>query len=92
MVKIRKNLSDEDMLKGYEEKITFEHTSGQDKAAPADPVSAFFTPELQREVGRALLALKVELYKQGIVDYKFKVAHKDNQVILTAVPVKKSRR
>lgn len=89
MVKIRKNLSDADMLRGYRDQSSFENMADRDKPAPpSDPLSAFFTPQLQHDVGKALLALKVDLYKQGIVDFKLKVSRHDNQVILTAVPVK----
>lgn len=98
MVKIRKNLSDSDMLKGWQEEATFETEILEDvaprpiKAAKKDAAedinNAYFTPELKESVGKALLELKLNLYKQGIVDYQVKVTSQDNQVILTAIPAK----
>jgi len=99
MIKIPKNLSDKSMAGNYTEQITFENDIFADekvatrpvkpekKASPAY-VSEFFTPELQEKVGKALLELKVELYKQGIVDFDIKVGRLDKQVVLTAVPRK----
>jgi len=94
--KIRKNLSDEEMLANYKEEITFENA--WDDTAVARPVSksvrkdseregihSFFTPELQEQVGKALLELKVQLYKEGIINYKIEVSREGRQVILTAV-------
>lgn len=98
MAKIKKNLSDSEMLKGWQEQPTFETEIVDEpvqlsvkpaKKAPADDInSAYFTPELQASIGKALLELKLNLYKQGIVDYQIKVSCQDNQVILAAVPAK----
>jgi hypothetical protein len=96
MVKIPKNRADSEMLGNLTEQITFENLSdGTDsppaarpakKEAPKPAYAEFFTPELQEEAGKALLALKVNLYKQGIVDYVLKVAAEGDQVVLKAVP------
>ncbi|CQR72866.1 hypothetical protein SOV_02490 [Sporomusa ovata DSM 2662] len=98
MAKIQKNLSDSDMFKGWHEQPTFETEIDDEpvrlsvkpakKDSAADINSAYFTPELQESVGKALLELKLNLYKQGIVDYQIKVSCQDNQVMLTAVPAK----
>ncbi|SDE21885.1 hypothetical protein [Sporomusa acidovorans] len=99
MVKIKKNLSDSDMLKGWQEQTTFEtetldeparQAPGRfDRKEPADDInSAYLTPELKEQIGKALLELKLKLYKEGIVDYQIKVSSQDKQVLLTAVPVK----
>lgn len=98
MAKIKKNLSDSDMLKGWQEETTFETEILEETAprpvkpakkdAAEDINNAYLTPELKESVGKALLELKLNLYKQGIVDYQVKVACQDNQVILTAVPAK----
>ena len=100
MGKIPKNLSDKSMIGNYKENITFENDIFiEESLAPRPRVlekkdkagygSDFFTPELQEKVGKLLLELKVELYKEGIVDFDIKVARQDKQVILTAVPNKK---
>jgi len=99
MAKIPKNLSDKSMVGNYSEQITFENDIFAEEKAVAKPLKAekkaspayvceFFTPELQEKVGKALLELKVELYKQGVVDFDIKVARQDKQVILTAAPRK----
>ena len=99
MAKITKNLSDKSMMGNYIEQITFENDIYKEEEVVTRPVkcekkvspayaSEFFTPQLQEKVGKALLELKVELYKQGIVDFDIKVARLDRQVVLTAVPSK----
>lgn len=95
---IKKNLSDQEMLKNYKEEETFETAVMEEKPSVAPKAgkgkvaeninTAFFTPELQEQVGKALLDLKLKLFKEGIVDYTLKVTRLDsqNQVVLTAVP------
>lgn len=103
MAKIPKNLSDTAMFGDYQENLTFENDNYAEEQIMPQPVkgvkkdnksytSEFFTPELQEAVGKALLELKVKLYKEGIVDFDIKVAVQDRQVILTCVPGKKEKR
>lgn len=102
MAKIPKNLSDKSMVGNYKEEITFENDIfAEEVAKPRQVVakkekvgyvSEFFTPELQEEVGKALLELKLQLYKEGIVDFKLKVTRQDKQVILTAAPSKAEKK
>jgi hypothetical protein len=97
MAKIKKNLSDADMLGSWQEETTFEtavlkeeplqkHTVQKDKQSLN---SSFLTAELQEKIGKALLELKVELYKDGIIDYDIKVSCRDKQVVLVPAPAKK---
>jgi len=84
------------MAGNFIEKITFENDIYADdkveiktkpeKKADVPYASEFFTPELQEKVGKALLEQKVELYKQGIVDYKIQVVRQGKQITLTATP------
>lgn len=102
MAKIPKNLSDKSMVGNYKEEITFENDIFAEEIAKPRPVavkkekqayeSEFFTPELQEKVGKALLELKLQLYKDGIVDFNIKVACQDKQVVLTAVPSKAEKK
>lgn len=102
MAKIPKNLSDKSMVGNYKEEITFENDIFAEEVvkpkvvAPKKEkvgyVSEFFTPELQEQVGKALLELKLELYKEGIVDFKIKVARQDKQIILTGAPTKAEKK
>lgn len=96
--KIKKNLSDQEMLANWQEKETFENVVQDDsndkeqnnrKTAASNMAADFFTPELQEKVGKALLELKLNLYKQGIVDYKIKVGCEGDQIVLKPVPIKK---
>ncbi|SHK82344.1 hypothetical protein [Desulforamulus aeronauticus] len=94
---IKKNLSDQEMMAGYQEDLTFENAWLEEeavskpkvktvkKAGEKESVSSFFTPELQEQVGRVLLELKLDLYKQGIIDYRLEVSRQGNSVVLTAV-------
>ncbi|HWR08759.1 hypothetical protein [Sporomusa sp.] len=100
MTKIKKNLSDSEMFKGWHEQLTFETAINDEQPAPPvvratkkDPAaedinSAFLTPELKESIGKALLELKLNLYKEGIVDYQVKVSCQGHQVLLTAVAPK----
>ncbi|MEG6520556.1 hypothetical protein [Desulfotomaculum sp. 1211_IL3151] len=93
--KIRKNLTDQEMFAGYKEEATFENTwedtivhkpkiKPVKKDSDQEGMHSFFTPELQEQVGKALLELKLELYKQGIIDYRLEVSREGNSVVLTA--------
>lgn len=97
MVKIPKNRHDSEMVGNMPEQVSFEHLSDGTESVPAAKPAAkkeapkpayaeFFTPELQEDVGKALLTLKLNLYKQGIVDYSLKVACEADKVVLKAVP------
>lgn len=102
MAKIPKNRQDSEMLADMSEETTFEHESdGRPIARPAKSQAAkneapkpaayadFLSPQMVEELGKALLALKVKLYKDGIVDYTIKVSAEADQVVLKAVPVNK---
>lgn len=93
MPKIPKNLSDQEMVKHFKEKITFETGLAQD--GPEDKRSvqtkskekeSFFTPELQEKVSKHLLEIKIQLFQEGIVDYDLKVSRDGKQVLISAVP------
>jgi hypothetical protein len=99
MAKIPKNRQDIEMTGHLPEETSFEHLSDGGAVppvvkpakteAPKPAYAAFFTPQLQEDLGKALLTLKLKLYKQGIVDYTVKVTCEENQVVLKAVPVNK---
>lgn len=104
MSKIKKNLSDADMLVGWKETISFESdvykedavkveapAKTKDKSEPKSFLSSFLTPELEEKIGKALLDLKLELYKKGMVDFTLKVSHDNERIIIQAVPVKEKK-
>ena len=92
MARIPKDLSDKDMFQGYKEKESFETVFLQNDSVPVvrKPVKAAkeniqlacLTPELQEKIGKLLLELKVDLYKEGIVDYSIKVKKEGGKIIL----------
>lgn len=99
MVKIPKNLSDQAMFAGAAEPESFETMLLDDQQPPAKPKSkakekedlalAFLTPQLQEKIGRALLELKLELFKEGVVGYDIKVAREGKKIVLSPAARKK---
>lgn len=101
MAKIPKNLSDKSMFNGYKEDVTFEntwldseeinHVPRKKTAEKQDLSTSLVTPELQEKIGKALLELKLELYKEGLVEYNIKVTRNGKEIVLSAVPLKKKK-
>ncbi len=102
MAKIPRNLTDKAMFADYKEVETFEtmfSTEEEPQAKPKvkgkdkeDLSTAFLTKELQEKIGKALLELKLELYKEGIVEYDIKVVREGKKILLNAVPLKKKKK
>ena len=97
MSKIKKNRSDAEMFIGSKEVTTFENRAYEEVDISPTPsrqpvakslAEEFLTPELGEKIGKALLALKLKLYKEGIVEYHIKVTTENMQIMLTAVPAK----
>lgn len=94
MGKIPKELSDKAMFAGYTEPETFETmflaaeaeeqpaAKPKKKSAGENLQLAYLTAELQEKLGKALLDLKMELYKEGIVDYDIKVKRDGKNIVL----------
>ena len=93
MGKIPKNLSDKAMFGGYKEQESFESvflaadeepSSRPVKKAKGEDLNTAFLPmALQEKIGKMLLELKVDLYKEGIVDYEIKTKRENNTIVLT---------
>lgn len=98
--KIRKNLTDTDMLVNYKEEPglwCLEDTDTEEPVkkvvkAPSQEAGDYFTPELQDKVNKALLQLKIKLFNEGIIDYEIKVTLEGKQVLLTPVPLKEKKK
>ena len=95
-LKIPKGRSDKDMFAGFKEELSFENQILEDEAKPirtkaaAKPVDeGFLSPTLKEKLERALLEQKLQLYKQGMVDYEIKVSCQAGQITLTAVAKQK---
>ncbi len=97
MAKIPRNLSDKDMFKGWKEEPTVEQQmldaeakedarrgrAARDARPGADIRIAYLTPDVIDTLGKLLLELKVELYKEGIVDYRIAARREGNTIVLT---------
>lgn len=99
MAKIPKNLSDKLMFEGVQEKQTFETMFMEEETVPVPRPkkekesleAGFLTKELAEKIGRALLEMKLDLYKEGMVEYTIKVAREGKTVVLSPQPVKKKK-
>ena len=104
MSKIPKNLSDKDMLKNFVEEPTLEsmfmeagekmEKKAAKRAADEHPGKdiriAYLTQDVIDKIGKMLLELKVDLYKEGIVDYRMNV-HREGKNIIRA-PVERNNK
>ncbi len=102
MGKIPKNLSDKDMFKGWQEEPTIEETMLQSaepkKAARPQPKRAaapdkrdgayqtYLSQDAIDTMEKLLLEIKLDLYKQGISDYRVNVRREGNKILLDHVP------
>ena len=100
MAKIRKNLSDEDMLKGFSEELSFENgiyseekTTARMKLkakAPAPAKKELLLPQdAQERLNRFLLEISMEWLKNKNGDCTWKVLKECGQIVIK--PVAKSK-
>lgn len=95
MSKIPKGLTDKDMFQNYVEEETLEDTfikaekiankKRRERAGiepPAELGRAGFTPVLAEELGKALLQLKMELFREGVTNYSFKIKRDGENIVL----------
>ena len=88
MKKIPKNLTDKDMVKNYVEEQTIEDQllrAAKLDEPPAQLAKAGFTPELTDQLGKALLAMKMELKNSGVTSYSFKIKRDSDKITLNVV-------
>ena len=52
---------------------------------PAQLAKAGFTPELTDQLGKALLAMKMELKNSGVTSYSFKIKRDSDKITLNVV-------
>lgn len=97
--KIQKNRSDSDMLQGYVEERSFEHQwLGESTPQPRPAVGrkgsknteseSFLPVKAREELEKALVAIKLELYKEGVQEYHLQVKRAGNSITLTVLPGK----
>ncbi len=99
MAKIPKDLSDKDMFKDYKEdknqKSLFDVAKEFDENHAVKSINkpskkdsdSFIDSHLANALNNELLKLKLDLYKDGIIDYKINLRRDGDQIVL--YPVKK---
>lgn len=98
-MKIKKGLTDQDMLKNFTEKESFETTAWQDKQkiAPKAPKQIeqqtllSLPKETIEKLDKALLQLRINLKQQGINDVNWQVVTENSQIILKAITKTKGK-
>lgn len=97
-MKIKKNLSDEEMFKGYIEKESFENTFDADektvaakiKNKTAAPAKELLLPaEAQDKLNQYLLEVSMDWFKNGNGEVVWKVQKEQGQIIIKPTPAKK---
>lgn len=97
-MKIRKNLSDEDMLKGFKEEISFENGMYADekvrqtklKGNKATAKKEILLPEeAQERLNRFLLEISMEWLKNKKGNCTWKVAKENDQIVIKPVALVK---
>ena len=97
-MKIRKNLSDEDMLKGYEEEVSFENAIYGDEpvknkklktAKKVDSKEILLPDEALAKLNRYLLEISMDWFKNTKGEADWKVYKEDGQIIIKPAAAKK---
>ena len=70
----------EDRFRAAEKKA--EKKAKESVEAPADFLRAGFTPQLTEELARALLQLKMELYREDVKNYTFQIKRDGEKIVL----------
>lgn len=100
--KIQKGLSDEDMMKGFVETETFETALLKDDASTSNKAIAkpndqkteddfyqeFLTERVKTEIGKLLLAIKMDYFKDDVKDFSIQVKRNGQNIILETAPKK----
>lgn len=96
MAKIRKNLSDADMLKGFSEELTFENGMYADEKISQNKVKAnkssekkelLLPADAQERLNRFLLEISMEWLKNKNGDCVWKVLKENNQIVIKPVSI-----
>ncbi len=100
MSKIPKGLSDKAMFQGYEEEPTLEESllaheaREEEKRRRAirekedDLSRAALTPALLEKLGRELLQLKLDLFAQGVRNYRLEIKRAGTSIVLAPIETK----
>ena len=100
--KIQKGLSDADMMKGFVETETFETAILKDNASTGNKIGAkvkshkteddfyqeFLTERIKTEIGKLLLAIKMDYFKEDVKDFSIQVKRNGQHIVLETAPKK----
>lgn len=90
-MKIKKNLSDEDMLRGFAETLSFENSlqpqEGQasqkkQKKQVAEANNIFLPAEIEEKFSKLMLEMRTQLLKDKKTNVEWKVKKENNQIII----------
>lgn len=95
-MKIRKNLSDSEMLKGFVEKETFETAVHKDnntvsaKPKPKEEQTPMLSLPVQtiEKLDKEILQMRIKYKSQGVNELKWQLTVKNDEIILKAAPAK----
>lgn len=97
-MKIRKNLSDEEMLKGFSEELTFENGMYSEEKVRESKIKntkktnskeLLLSEEAQERLNRFLLEISMEWLKNKNGDCSWKVLKENGQIVIKPVANKK---
>ena len=100
--KIQKGLSDTDMMKGFVETETFETAILKDNASTGNKLGVkvkshkteddfyqeFLTERIKTEIGKLLLAIKMDYFKEDVKDFSIQVKRNGQHIVLETAPKK----
>jgi hypothetical protein len=100
--KIQKGLSDADMMKGFVETETFETAILKDNASTGNKLGPkvkshkteddfyqeFLTERIKTEIGKLLLAIKMDYFKEDVKDFSIQVKRNGQHIVLETAPKK----
>lgn len=88
-MKIKKNLSDADMLKAFNETLSFENEYAPDDVSKVKKskqevkkINAFLPEEIEEKFSQLMLELRADLLKANKTNVQWKVKKENNQVII----------
>ncbi len=91
-MKIKKNLSDEDMLRGFSETLSFENSIQPQEAANsmirnnkksvAVASNVFLPAEIEEKFSKLMLEMRTQLLKDKKTNVEWKVKKENNQIII----------
>lgn len=100
--KIQKGLSDADMMKGFVETETFETAILKENASTGNKLGVkvkshkteddfyqeFLTERIKTEIGKLLLAIKMDYFKEDVKDFSIQVKRNGQHIVLETAPKK----